>query len=126
MTGKTFFIAGLARLTAVTSIVACCCWPAFGKDYLDQKEIVVKDPFFGDALFDYYSGNTFDAIIKLDIAKDLGRVPHHMEDVDLWLGSLYLSYGMHYEAEAVFKRLIDAGLSPKLRDRAWLQLAKLR
>jgi tetratricopeptide (TPR) repeat protein len=53
-------------------------------------------------------------------------VPNHMEDVDLWLGSLYLSYGMHYEAEAVFKRLIDEGASPQLRDRAWLQLAKVR
>jgi len=126
MKGMKLSIASLARLTALTSMLACCAWPVFGKDYLDKKEIVVKDPYFGDALFDYYSGNTFDAIIKLTTARDLGRVPNHKDDVDLWLGSLYLSYGMHYEAEAVFKRLIDNGLSPKLRDRAWLQLAKLR
>lgn len=126
MKGKTLPIVRLARQVVLTCMLAGSIWPAFGKDYLDKKEIVVQDPYFGDALFDYYSGNTFDAIIKLIVAKDLGRVPHHMEDVDLWLGSLYLSYGMHYEAEAVFKRLIDKGLSPKLRDRAWLQLAKLR
>ena len=126
MKGMTLSMPSLARLTTLMVLLACCGWPAFAKDYLDKKEIVVQDPYFGDALFDYYSGNTFDAIIKLITAKDLGRVPHHQEDVDLWLGSLYLSYGMHYEAEAVFKRLIDRGVSPQLRDRVWLQLAKLR
>jgi tetratricopeptide (TPR) repeat protein len=125
MKGKQFFTTNVIRLTAICLLVFCC-GPVLAKDYFDQKEIVVKDPFFGDALYDYYSGNTFEAIIKLIVGKDLGRVPNHMEDVDLWLGSLYLSYGMHYEAEAVFKRLIDEGASPQLRDRAWLQLAKVR
>jgi tetratricopeptide (TPR) repeat protein len=125
MKGKQFFTTNAIGLTAICLLVFCC-GPVLAKDYFDQKEIVVKDPFFGDALYDYYSGNTFEAIIKLIVGKDLGRVPNHMEDVDLWLGSLYLSYGMHYEAEAVFKRLIDEGASPQLRDRAWLQLAKVR
>ena len=115
-----------ARCLAVVVLSGICCGPLLAKDYFDKKEIVVKDPYFGEALYDYYSGNTFDAIIKLIVANDLGRVPHHKEDVDIWLGSLYLSYGMHYEAEAVFKRLIEAGASPELRDRAWLQLAKVR
>ncbi len=124
MKGKQFsnITAGLTAICLFMGCTASVC----AKDYFDKKEIVVKDPAFGDALFDYYSGNTFDAIIKLIVAKDLGRVPNHQEDVDIWLGSLYLSYGMHYEAEAVFKRLIAEGASPQLRDRAWLQLAKVR
>lgn len=125
MKGKQSFIFYSIRFTAIC-LIAFCCAPVSAKDYFDKKEIVVKDPYFGDALYDYYSGNTFDAIIKLIVAKDLGRVPNHQEDVDIWLGSLYLSYGMHYEAEAVFKRLIAEGASPQIRDRAWLQLAKVR
>ncbi|MCG6969460.1 MAG: tetratricopeptide repeat protein [Gammaproteobacteria bacterium] len=125
MMGKQFSIINAIRLTALCLLVVSC-GSVLAKDYFDQKEIVVKDPFFGDALYDYYSGNTFEAIIKLIVGKDLGRVPNHMEDVDIWLGSLYLSYGMHYEAEAVFKRLIKEGASPEIRDRAWLQLAKVR
>ncbi|MGD8595005.1 MAG: tetratricopeptide repeat protein [Gammaproteobacteria bacterium] len=127
MKGKQSFRFYSMRLTAICLLVFCC-GPLLAKeaDFFDKKEIVVKDPFFGDALYDYYSGNTFDAIIKLIVARDLGRVPNHQEDVDIWLGSLYLSYGMHYQAEAVFKRLIEEGASPQLRDRAWLQLAKVR
>lgn len=102
----------------------------FGDDdednYFDKKEIVVKDPYLGDALYDYFSGNKFDAIIKLVVARELGRVPNHIEDVDIWLGSLYLSYGMHYQAEALFKKLIKEGASLEVRDKAWLQLAKVR
>jgi len=125
MKGQRSIFFYLLRVTAIC-VLASCAGQALAKDYFDKKEIVVKDPFFGDALYDYYSGNTFDAIIKLIVAKDLGRVPNHQEDVDIWLGSLYLSYGMHYQAEAVFKRLIEEGASPEIRDRAWLQLAKVR
>lgn len=125
MKGKKLHKFYAIPLTALV-LMAASCTQVFGKDYLDKKEIVVKDPFFGDALYEYYSGNTFDAIIKLIVAKDMGRIPNHKEDADIWLGSLYLSYGMHYEAEAIFKKLIEEGASPQLRDRAWLQLAKVR
>lgn len=95
-------------------------------EYFDKKEIEVKDPYFGDVLYEFYNGSMFDAIVKLQVAQDLDKVPNHKEDVDIWLGSLYLSYGMHVEAEKIFRRLIKSGVSPKIRDRAWYQIAKER
>jgi tetratricopeptide (TPR) repeat protein len=37
-----------------------------------------------------------------------------------------LSYGLHQEAGKIFQTLIDAGAPPRVRDRAWFYLAKIR
>ncbi|MDH5326889.1 MAG: tetratricopeptide repeat protein [Gammaproteobacteria bacterium] len=95
-------------------------------EYFDKKELVVEDPYFGDVLYEFYNGSHFDAIVKLQVAQDLDKVPHHKRDVDIWLGSMYLSYGMHVEAEKVFRRLTKQGISPEIQDRAWYQIAKVR
>ena len=94
--------------------------------FFEDKKIVVKDLAFGEVLYDFYQGKYFTATVKLEAAKELGRLQHHSEDADLMLGGLYLSYGMHLEAEAIFKRLIAAGASPEIHDKAWYNLAKVR
>jgi len=94
--------------------------------FFDDKKIVVKDLPFGEVLYDFYQGNYFSATVKLEAAEALGRIPHHKDDAELMLGGLYLSYGMHLEAEQVFKKLIVRGAPPEIHDRAWYQLARVR
>jgi len=94
--------------------------------FFDDKKIVVKDLAYGEVLYDFYQGNYFSATVKLEAAKALGRLPHHEEDAELMLGGLYLSYGMHLEAEDIFKKLIAKGAGPVIHDKAWYQLARVR
>lgn len=95
-------------------------------DVFDGKAIVVKDPAFGEVLYDFYQGNYLNASVKLMVAKDLGRVPHHREDADLLLGGLFLFYGLHWDAESLFNQAIENGASAEVRDRAWYHLGKVR
>ncbi len=87
---------------------------------------VVKDPYYGQALFDFYQGEYFDSIIDLTAAAARQRLPHHAEDAELLLGGLYLSYGLHDEAAAIFDRLLATRTDPAVRDRTWFFLAKIR
>lgn len=94
--------------------------------FFEDREIVVKDLAFGEILYEFYQKNYFTATTKLLIARELGRVPNHKKDADLMLGGLYLSYGLHLEAEAVFGKLIADGTDPLTQDKAWFNLAKVR
>jgi len=86
----------------------------------------VKDPHYGEVLFYFYQQQYFSAISKLLTAQQFQRIGHHRDEAELLLGGMYLSYGLHREAGAIFERLIDAGAAPEVRDRAWFYLAKIR
>lgn len=86
----------------------------------------VKDPYYGVVLYEFYQENYFSAAVNLLTARQLKRLKHHDADSEILLGGLYLSYGLHTEAEEIFKRLIDDGAAPEVRDRAWFFLGKIR
>ncbi len=86
----------------------------------------VRDLYYGEALFHFYRQDDFTALTHLLAARDAGRVPHHEADSELLLGGLYLGYGQHARAEAIFERLLAGEASPAVRDRAWFYLGKLR
>ena len=94
--------------------------------FFEGKKLVVQDLAFGEVLYDFYQEDYFDATVKLMAAKELGKITHQQDETDLLLGGLYLSYGMHLEAEKIFKRLIDQGAGPEIHDKAWYNLAKVR
>lgn len=85
----------------------------------------VKDPHFGEVLFNFYQQKYFSAITHLMAAQDEQRVEHHKDEAELLRGGMYLSYGLHREAGKIFQRLIDEGAPPDVRDRAWFYLAKI-
>ncbi|MFO1356871.1 MAG: hypothetical protein U1F72_12240 [Gammaproteobacteria bacterium] len=87
---------------------------------------VVRDLYYGEALFQFYRQDDFTALTHLLAARDAGRVPHHEAEAQLLLGGLYLSYGQHARAEAIFTRLLADGADPAVHDRAWFYLGKLR
>lgn len=87
---------------------------------------VVRDLYFGDALFYFYQDDHFDALTHLLAARAAGRVSHHEGESELLLGGLYLHYGQHLRAEEIFTRLLTPDQPPDVRDRAWFYLGKVR
>ena len=86
---------------------------------------VVRDLHFGDALFYYYQGKDFEAITRLMAYRDWGRMPHHDAEVNLLLGGLYLSLGLHNEAGERFETLLTQSVPEGVRNRAWFYLGKV-
>ncbi len=86
---------------------------------------VVRDLHFGDALFYYYQGQDFEAITRLQAYRQWGRMPHHDAEVDLLLGGLYLSLGLHNEAGERFETLLTQSVPEGVRNRAWFYLGKI-
>ena len=91
-----------------------------------NKPTTVQDLYYGMVLYEFYQQNYFTAAVDLLTAQKQKRLKHHDTDGQLLLGGLYLSYGLHTEAEEIFKRLLDGGAAPEVRDRAWFYLGKIR
>jgi len=91
-----------------------------------QDGTVVRDLYYGEVLFQFYKRDDFTALTHLLAARDAGRVPHHDAESELLLGGLYLGYGQHDRAAAIFERLLAGTPEPVVRDRAWFYLGKLR
>ena len=91
----------------------------------DGEPIVVKDPQFGEVLFHFYQEDYFPAIVRLLAAKQQGQLTDHVEEAELLLGGMYLSYGHHLEAAEIFERLLAEKADPEIRDRTWFFLAKI-
>ncbi len=117
----TFLSRGAFALCAVlaTSFVTA---PALAGD--DQKR-TVRDLEYGAALFRFYQEDFFYAAAHLLAASEQGRIVHHGDDAELLLGGIYLSYGQQREAGEIFDRLLDKGVRPEMRDRAWLYAAQI-
>lgn len=91
----------------------------------DPDPIVVKDPHYGEVLFHFYKEDYFPAIVRLLAAQKQGLITEHEEQAELLLGGLYLSYGHHLEAAAIFERLLADNVDLEIRDRTWFFLAKI-
>ncbi|MEO0574587.1 MAG: tetratricopeptide repeat protein [Pseudomonadota bacterium] len=88
--------------------------------------LVVRDPHYGEVLFHFYSGDYFNALVKLTAAQQQELLMHHDDEAELLRGGLLLSYGQHTEAGAVFDRLLASNTRPEVRDRTWFFMAKIR
>ncbi|MCE9659195.1 MAG: hypothetical protein K8R60_11600 [Burkholderiales bacterium] len=85
----------------------------------------VKDPYYGDALFHFFQDHYFTSVTTLMASQHFGRVSHHDEESEILRGGMLLSYGLTKEAGQIFAKLLDS-TAPKVRDRAWFFLAKIR
>ena len=91
----------------------------------EKEPIVVEDPHYGEVLFYFYQEDYFPAIVKLLAAQEQQKLDDHAEDAELLLGGMYLSYGHHLEAAAIFERMLAGNVSNDIRDRTWFFLAKI-
>src|SRR4029453_17236885 len=96
--------------------------PAVAKDASRRK---VRDLHSGDVLFQFYQDDYFDAVVRLEAARDFGRLPHHAAEAELLAGGMYLSLGLHAEADRIFGRLLTDGVEPAVADRAYFYLARI-
>ncbi|WP_417514144.1 hypothetical protein [Marinobacter sp.] len=142
MTQPVAFIAraihsGLAvRLAAAAALMLGT--PALAADKAPER---ARDPEYGWVLYNYYQGESFDALTLLDVARERGGIGGHGAYPELVEGGLMLSYGMTRGARDLFTRLLEeAGtaesddpeygepgvtLKPDVRSQAWFYLGKV-
>jgi hypothetical protein len=90
-----------------------------------DEPITVEDPHYGEILFYFYQQDYFPAIVRALAAEQRQALDTHAEEAELLLGGMYLSFGHHLEAAAIFDRLLADAVSPAVRDRTWFYLAKI-
>ena len=90
-----------------------------------RDPIVVQDPHYGEVLFYFYQEDYFPAILRTLAAKQNQQLDDHADESELLLGGMYLSYGHHLEAAAIFERLLADNVATDIRDRTWFFLAKI-
>ena len=86
---------------------------------------VVKDAHYGEVLYYFYQEEYFPAIVRLLAAQKQTQLENHIDESELLLGGLYLSYGHHQRAAEIFERLLADNVEPEIRDRTWFFLAKI-
>ena len=109
------------------AIVLCCAGLllAAARPVVADEARIVRDLEYGAALFRFYQEDYFYAAARLLAAQQQGRIVNHENDSELLLGGIYLSYGQQREASEIFDRLLDEGVKPEMRDRAWLYAAQI-
>ncbi len=90
-----------------------------------REPVVVKDLHYGEVLFYFYQEDYFPAIVRLLASQSQSNMDNHIDDSELLLGGMYLSYGHHLEAARIFERLLANNVDPEIRDRTWFFLAKI-
>ena len=85
----------------------------------------VKDAHFGEVLFYFYQEDYFPAIVRLLAAQKQTQLENHIDESELLLGGLFLSYGHHLRAAEIFERLLADHVEQDIRDRTWFFLAKI-
>ncbi|MCH7981033.1 MAG: tetratricopeptide repeat protein [Proteobacteria bacterium] len=117
----------ITRSIAVTLSLCCVLLlpPATWAVESGREPIVVEDLHYGEVLFYFYQGDYFPAIIRLLAAQSQSNLDKHIDDSELLLGGMYLSYGHHLEAARIFERLLANNVNPEVRDRTWFFLAKI-
>jgi len=88
-----------------------------------------KDLLYGQALYNYYQGESFEALTLLNVAKVRGGVKGHADHPLLVEGGLLLAYGMVTEAQKHFESVLAAELEARVpagvRNQAWFYLGKV-
>jgi len=67
----------------------------------------VKDLAYGVSLYNFYQQKYFSAITELLVAEHYERITSDDNNPPLLLGGLYLSYDLHKQSSAVFKKLLQ-------------------
>jgi predicted nucleic acid-binding Zn-ribbon protein len=114
----------VVRRAAVAAACALAVGAASAAD--EQPNHEIKAPHYGDTLFHFFQDHHFTAITSLMVSQKFERISPHDDEAEVLRGGMLLSYGLHREAGAIFAQLIEKGASPKVRDRAWFYLAKIR
>ena len=122
MSGRGY---GLALAVLFAALGLSSAQAARNSDPNKLPSIRVQDLHYGEVLFQFYSGQEFQALTELEAFSQWQRMPHHAADADLLAGGLYLELGMHNEAGVRFERLLTDKVPVGVRNQAWFYLAKI-
>src|SRR5215467_5907955 len=97
----------LASVALAVTVLAT--GPAAARRHDPEKLPVtrIRDLHYGDVLFYYYQDDDFEALTRLTAYQHWNRVPHHEDEAQLLLGSMYLALGMHNEAGERFQAVLN-------------------
>ena len=116
---------GPTAATALTMFCAALLGPAAAAVAKESPRREVRDLHYGDVLFQFFQDDYFDAVVRLEAARDFGRLPNHAAEAEMLAGGMYLSLGLHAEADRIFNRLLAGSLDSSVADRAFFYLARI-
>jgi hypothetical protein len=94
----------------------------------------LKDLYFGEALYDAFQGDWFDAISRLDteLAQHYGldepkrdSLYYHINQAEFAVGDFELAYRMHQRAGRAIKAVIEGNVEEPVRNEAIFRLARI-
>jgi tetratricopeptide (TPR) repeat protein len=100
--------------------------PAVGAD--------LKDLYFGEALYDAYQGQYFEALERLDTElamyhgldePGLDTLHYHINGAEFSVGDFELSYRMHRRAGRAIKAVLEGAVDESVRNEAAFRLARI-
>jgi hypothetical protein len=98
---------------------------ATGSMAAKDAQTQILDLHYGEVLYHFYQQDYFTSITHLMAIQQQGRLQHHVEDADLLLAGMQLSYGLLDESENRFRRLLDEQTDKNTRNRIWYYLSKI-
>ena len=113
------------RVSLLLAVFLFTVLPGLAEADKNRDPIVVQDAHYGEILFHFYQDDYFPAIVKLLAAQSRQQVGNHVDDAELLLGGMFLSYGHHLEAAEIFERLLADNVNEDIRNRTWFFLAKI-
>ena len=94
----------------------------------------LRDLYFGEALYQAYQGQYFDALDRLDAElaqhrrldePELDSLQYHIRQADFSVGDFELRYRMHLRAGRAIKQVLDADVDQPVKNDAAYRLARI-
>jgi hypothetical protein len=94
----------------------------------------LKDLYYGEALYDAFLGDWFDAVARLDTElqqfhgldePERDTLYHHANQAEFAVGDFELAYRMHRRAGRAIKRVIEGNVEDTVRNEAIFRLARI-
>jgi hypothetical protein len=116
----------LQWLSMGLALAAVAARPSFAAD--------LRDLYFGEALYQAYQGQYFDALERLDAElaqhhrldePELDSLQYHIRQADFSVGDFELRYRMHLRAGRAIKAVLDADVEQPVKNDAAYRLAHI-
>ncbi|HEX5042874.1 MAG TPA: tetratricopeptide repeat protein [Candidatus Polarisedimenticolaceae bacterium] len=113
-------------LLAAALVLALAVPPAGAAD--------LRDVYFGEALYEAYQGQFFDALQRLDTElamyhgldePGLDTLHYHVNDAEFSVGDFELNYRMHHRAGRAIKAVLEGAVDPLVKNEAAFRLARI-
>ncbi|MDY6979430.1 MAG: hypothetical protein SV201_06075 [Pseudomonadota bacterium] len=94
----------------------------------------LRDLYFGEAMYQAYQENYFDAIVRLDTElgqhynldePELGSLHYHLNQAEFFVGDFELAYRMHRRAGRAIEAVMEGKVSQPVRNEAAYRLARI-